>query len=1171
MLLRILLTSCLLTCSLLNATEQRGIVKVNGLPIPGATVTAKMGEQTIATSTDEAGVYLFPNLTPGEWVIEVEMIGFTGAVKTITMGADTPPALDLDMKVGKGRVVIAAAKPVVGPTPQPSREAANPTEVAKPSATQQAANRPQRGGPGTAGAGARAGQGGRPGASGQGGFQRLELEQTAGQNEVQAALNAAEMPQQQQQDLSQNANESFLVNGSLSSGLTSPDRTDDSFGRMAEFRPGFGGPGGPGGIGGEGGAGGEGGGTGFGGPGGGRGGPGGGPGGGGPGGGGFGGGGGGFGGGPGGGRGGPGGGRGPGGPGGPGARGPREGQRGGPPGGTSRFGNRGNRGRDGFHGGASFSFRDSGLDAKSYSISGQEIAKANYSVSRFNLTGGGALRIPHVFTDEKTFIFVNYSGTRSKNPYDNIATLPTALERSGDFSQSIARGAVTIYDSLSGLPFAGNKIPATRVSPASKALLTLIPLPNQPGNLQNYQIISSVPSNSDNLGLRLSRSITTKDRLAGSYNFQHRNGANQQLLGFTDTSTGNGMSSDLTWTHNIARGLINNARMTFSRNSSNLIPYFAFGRDWARDVGIAGTSTDPRNFGPPNLSFTNFGGLSDGSNSRNVSQTLGLGDSFTWAKGKHTRAFGFDFRRIQSNSITDSNARGTYAFSGIGTSAFDANGLSVNGTGFDFADYLLGLPQSSSIRFGSGDIYFRSSSYSAYVNDDWRWRSNLTINAGLRYEYLTPLQEKYGRMANLDVAPNFLGVAVVTPNIPGPYTGAFPSGLVNPDKNNLAPRVAIAYKPLKGKSTLVRIGYGMYYNGSVYNSAANRMAQQPPFAKTFSVNTTTARPLSIANGFTQVVSQQITNTFAIDRNYIVGYAQTWNLNIQQSLPWSSTMEVGYVGTKGTRLDVQRLPNRAAPGSPLTSEQRRLIGNATGFTFDSSDGNSIYHAANVRVTRRFRRGYSAEAQYTFSKSIDNASAVGGGGGSVVQDNNNLAAERAVSTFNRPHSLRTNWMYTPFSSQTSRAATSKWLKDWQISGGANIQSGSPMTAIVLGNRSDAGGTGAVGSSRADATGLAVDSGTGFFNLAAFTLPPATRYGNASRNTITGPTLFVMNGSVGRNIRFGDTRRSLDLRMEANNILNTVTINRFGTTVNASNYGVALNSANMRTMTLNVRFRF
>src|SRR5262249_27469932 len=155
-----------------------------------------------------------------------------------------------------------------------------------------------------------------------------------------------------------------------------------------------------------------------------------------------------------------------------------------------------------------------------------------------------------------------------------------------------------------------------------------------------------------------------------------------------------------------------------------------------------------------------------------------------------------------------------------------------------------------------------------------------------------------------------------------------------------------------------------------------------------------------------------------------------------------------------------------------------------------------------VTRRFRQGVSAFMLYTFSKSIDNASSLTGGGAAVVQDDHNLAAERAVSAFNRPHSLSTNFMLSSPSS-AGGISTTKWiLRDWQFTGGVTVRSGSPFTAMVLGNRSDAGGSGAVGSSRADATGLPIDASNGFFNLAAFALPPSNRYGNAARNTITGP---------------------------------------------------------------------
>jgi hypothetical protein len=271
------------------------------------------------------------------------------------------------------------------------------------------------------------------------------------------------------------------------------------------------------------------------------------------------------------------------------------------------------------------------------------------------------------------------------------------------------------------------------------------------------------------------------------------------------------------------------------------------------------------------------------------------------------------------------------------------------------------------------------------------------------------------------------------------------------------------------------------------------------------------------------------------------------------------------------LDVQRMPNRAAPGSPLTSEQRRLIGNATGFIFDSSDGNSIYHAGQLRLTRRFRRGVSVNALYTYSKSIDNASTIGGGGAVVVQNDQNLAAERSVSSFNRPHVLSLNFLFSTSGAPGSAASRSVLLRDWQLGGGITASSGAPFTAMVLGNRSDAGGSGAVGSARADATGLPLYDGSGFFNLAAFALSPAGRYGNAGRNTITGPAMMTMNLSFGRTIRFGDTRRSADIRMEANNVLNNVNISSIGTTVNSLSYGLPLSASSMRSVTLNLRMRF
>ena len=253
-------------------------------------------------------------------------------------------------------------------------------------------------------------------------------------------------------------------------------------------------------------------------------------------------------------------------------------------------------------------------------------------------------------------------------------------------------------------------------------------------------------------------------------------------------------------------------------------------------------------------------------------------------------------------------------------------------------------------------------------------------------------------------------MAPVLPGEAGPYSGVFPAALVDPDKNNFSPRIGIAWRPIPKKQLQIRAGYGIFHNGSVYNQFPSRLAAQPPFARTATVNTSLARPLTLQDGFATAPTQTILNTYAVDRGYRVGYAQTWNFSVQQSLPRHLVVELGYLGTKGTRLDIQRQPNRAAPGSPLTAEQRRQIGNAVGFTFDSSEGNSIYHAAQVRFSRRFSRGISGNAFYTFGKSIDNASSLGGGGGVVAQNDKDLRAERGISSFNQRHALNLSYILT-----------------------------------------------------------------------------------------------------------------------------------------------------------------
>jgi hypothetical protein len=334
--------------------------------------------------------------------------------------------------------------------------------------------------------------------------------------------------------------------------------------------------------------------------------------------------------------------------------------------------------------------------------------------------------------------------------------------------------------------------------------------------------------------------------------------------------------------------------------------------------------------------------------------------------------------------------------------------------------------------------------------------------------------------------------------------------------------------------------------------------------------------LTIEDGFTAVAVQDIRNTYAIARDYRVGYAQTWNFNVQTNLPKAMVLELGYLGTKGTNLDIERSPNRAAPGSPLTAEERRQIGNAVGFTFESSEGNSIYHGGHVRLMRRFRRGLSANLTYTFAKSIDNSSTFGGAGNTVAQNDKDLHAERGLSSFDQRHVLNAGFMITsPFGQQgllhSDRPLVNKLLQDWTITGSVSAASGHPFTARVLGNLTNSGGTGAVGSGRADASGLPIDSGSGYFNVLAFVIPTGGHFGDAGRNTIIGPGTFSMNMGISRSFRLGDDRRRLEFRVDCTNFTNHVNITGIGTVVNAIDYGLANAAGAMRSINTSLRFRF
>ncbi len=358
--------------------------------------------------------------------------------------------------------------------------------------------------------------------------------------------------------------------------------------------------------------------------------------------------------------------------------------------------------------------------------------------------------------------------------------MPLAAQRNGDFSQIPA----TIYNPNTGAPFQGNMIPASRISPQAQALLAFYPLPNfTAGTSYNYQIPLLRLTDQNNLQSRFNKSITSKDQFFGQFAYQHTSTETPNVFEFVDKAQTQGINTGLNLQHRFTPRTFTTFGFQYSRFSTRVEPYFANRENVSGNAGIMGNNQDPVNWGPPSLTFSSgIQPLTDGIASFNRNQTTAFSASTLWNHGRHNVTYGGDFRRQQFNYLTQQNPRGAFNFTGAATSLL-ANGAPVPGTGSDFADFLLGVPDTSQIAYGNADKYFRANMMDAFVNDDWRVGPSLTVSAGIRWEYDSPIDEMYGRLVNLDVAPGFSAVApVVAQNPVGPLTLPEVSGLADPSR-----------------------------------------------------------------------------------------------------------------------------------------------------------------------------------------------------------------------------------------------------------------------------------------------------------------------------------------------------------------------------------------------------
>jgi trimeric autotransporter adhesin len=821
-----------------------------------------------------------------------------------------------------------------------------------------------------------------------------------------------------------------------------------------------------------------------------------------------------------------------------------------------------------YNGSVSFNMNNSALDARPYSLAGFNTPKRGYNNVGGAFSFSGPLRIPRLVRNGPRFS-VSYTFARNRNVQTLTGLVPASAERKGDLSQAPGR----IFDPENNLPFANNQIPEDRISRQAKSLLNLYPLPNFTGSTQyNYQVPGVSATHSDGISATLNETVGNNNQLFGIFMLQSGRSDNQTLFGFLDASRLLSSRLSLNWRRTFTQRFSMAFGFQFNRQSNKSIPFFQNRENISGLAGITGNNQEAVNWGPPTLVFSSgLASLYGATPSSTHTQTSALTASGSWMRGDHNVSFGAEYHRQQDNRLAQQDPRGSFRFNGVSTSGPSAPGIPIVGARNDFAGFLLGIPDTLSLAFGNADKYFRSSSYNASVADDWRVSRSFSLNIGFRWEYWSPVAELYGRLVNLDIAPGYSAAAPVVANHPvGSLTGAnYPDSLLRPNKRAFQPRLGIAWKPIAASSMVVKGGYGMYFNSSPYQSIAVLLAQQSPLSKSLSLQNTALNPLTLESGF-NASPNATANTFAVDPNLRIGHVHTWQMSIQIDLPGALQLTAIYQGTRGRHALQEILPNSYPAGSinPCPSCP-------SGFRYMTSHGSSNREAGILQLRRRLHNGLTATAQYTFSKSIDDAApgTAGASGVFTAQDWRNPGAERALSSFDQRHAGKFEFQYTTGMGGKGGMLLKGWrgalYKGWTVSSQINAGSGLPQTPVYSYAIS---GTGITGPMRPDCTGADIYAAPPGLHLnpAAYKAPAPGNWGNAGRNSITGPSQFTLSGTLARSFRISDRNR-IYLNVNVANLLNHVTFTSWNATLGSAQFGLPAAPRSMRSVTTNIRWSF
>jgi carboxypeptidase family protein len=798
--------------------------------------------------------------------------------------------------------------------------------------------------------------------------------------------------------------------------------------------------------------------------------------------------------------------------------------------------------------GSGFEFhRNDAFDANNFFNNRANRAKPDFTQNQFGGTLGGA-----VFKD-KTFFFGDYQGSRETQGVTALSTVPSLAMRRGDFSE-LTR---VVYDPTTGLPFQGNVIPNDRIDLVARNILTqLYPEPNTPGTRQssngqtiNNYLLNPIKHREDNqFDVKVDHNLTSENRFFTRYSYEKTHRIQPASLphgdaGFTfGAGEGNIKAQSLAFndTHTLRSSLLNEFRFGWSSIKFFQLP-IDYGTNPAAAVGLPGVNLNNATSAMSQMTFQNIRNLGANGNQPLITNQndFQIFDNVTWIKGKHTIKSGGSLTLRSREILNPDTITGVFNFNNNMTSncAGQPAGCSVNGsTGFDVASFMLGYVNTKARNLFDEDTYTeKRPEYSLYVQDDFRATNRLTLNLGLRWDVYVPWIEVDDRQSNFDETTGKFVVASDDAVINGVKVGRY---LQTYSKRDFGPRFGFAYDLTGNGKTLVRGGFGLFWNFTPGGTSSSK-AQNPPFLQATAQNATpsaygvnlllkTGLPDPPGTSPTRPAEGSTRSIF--DINFRDAYARQWNINVQQSLATNYMVEIAYVGSQGRQMLIKGDPNQAPPVVGVTdsnvnrpfiklSPALRTIGQV------QSKGTLDYHGLLVKFQRRFANNFSFLNSYTYGKAID-----------LNSDNDGLVTltnvydpgyNRGPADYDITHTFTSSWIYE------LPIARNKVYGGWQLSGIMLWRGGLPLTVTTT-TGVQSTGTGNRPNRICDGK-LSNPTIDKWFDTSCFAAPTdlTGTYGNAGRNIIRGPGSFNIDASLIKNTKIG--RFATEIRIEAFNVLN------------------------------------